>query len=103
MTVADSSAVAVTDADAVMLEAVLAGDTARARWPLQLALLPVPLRGVRLDDDPARRGDTDSVTIGRAVVCSAGWATTYMRVPSPASQRVGTGLAPGGGTRQWKA
>jgi N-acetylmuramoyl-L-alanine amidase len=41
-------------------------DTARARWPLQVAMLDTVPAVVRLDDDTAHLGTTDSLTIGRA-------------------------------------
>ncbi|HTI57220.1 MAG TPA: N-acetylmuramoyl-L-alanine amidase [Verrucomicrobiae bacterium] len=56
------------DTAQAVIEAVRGTDTVRARWPIRLALLDtVPLR-VRLDDDTAGRGNTDSITIGRALV-----------------------------------
>ena len=57
-----------TDTIPAVIEAVRGTDTARVTWPIRLALLdtlPVP---VMLDDDPAGRGNTDSITIGRALV-----------------------------------
>jgi N-acetylmuramoyl-L-alanine amidase len=50
------------------LEVVRGSDTARARWPLRLATLDAtrPLV-VRLDDDTALTGTTDSLTMGKAV------------------------------------
>ena len=42
-------------------------DTARARWPARIALVDSAPTIVEFDDDPARRGGTDSITIGRAV------------------------------------
>jgi N-acetylmuramoyl-L-alanine amidase len=51
-----------------LLEVVLGADTARATWPLQLSLLdPARPSVVVLDDDTARSGTTDSLTVGRAV------------------------------------
>ncbi len=45
-----------------------AGDTASARWPLQVEVVDTQFpRVVRLDDDTAGSGLTDSVTPGRAV------------------------------------
>jgi N-acetylmuramoyl-L-alanine amidase len=49
-----------------MVEAIRGADTVRAAWPIRLALLDsIPL-AVVFDDDTARRGDTDSLTVGRA-------------------------------------
>ncbi|HXE58123.1 MAG TPA: N-acetylmuramoyl-L-alanine amidase [Gemmatimonadales bacterium] len=50
-----------------VLEAIVGGDTARAPWPLAVALLDTLPPVVELDDDPAGRGDTDRITVGRAV------------------------------------
>lgn len=51
-----------------VLELVRGTDTLRAAWPVAL----MPLDGgpvvVELDDDAARRGDTDQLTVGRATV-----------------------------------
>ena len=51
-----------------VLEVALGADTVRAAWPLQLAVLD-PRRPpvVVLDDDTARTGTTDSLTVGKAV------------------------------------
>jgi N-acetylmuramoyl-L-alanine amidase len=50
----------------ITVEAIRGADTARAAWPLQLDLLDsVPLV-VEFNDDTAGRGDTDSLTVGRA-------------------------------------
>lgn len=54
-------------ADCAVLEVVLAGDTVRTPWPLALATLDGAPLPVELDDDRARRGGTDSLTIGRAL------------------------------------
>jgi N-acetylmuramoyl-L-alanine amidase len=49
-----------------VVEAVLGGDTARARWPLRIALLgPIPVLA-ELDDDSSRSGTTDRITVGRS-------------------------------------
>lgn len=50
----------------VVVEAILGADTARARWPIRLALLDTLPAVVEFDDDTARKGNTDSLTIGRA-------------------------------------
>jgi len=50
-----------------VVEAIRGADTARARWPLQLALLDSVPMLAELDDDSARAGTTDSVTVGRAL------------------------------------
>ena len=61
----DTLAAYAADTLAPVLEAVVGTDTARARWPLQLALLDTLPVTVELDDDPGGRGGTDSITIGR--------------------------------------
>ncbi len=48
------------------VEAIVGADTARARWPLQVATLDTMPVVTRLDDDTAHLGSTDSLTIGRA-------------------------------------
>jgi len=53
-------------ANSPVLELVLGTDTLLMRWPVQVAILDSALRVVSLDDDPARKGDTDGITIGRA-------------------------------------
>ena len=50
-----------------VLEAVRGSDTVRMRWPLRLTPLDGTPRAVELDDDPARVGDTDRITVGRAL------------------------------------
>ncbi|MFN8645284.1 MAG: N-acetylmuramoyl-L-alanine amidase [Gemmatimonadales bacterium] len=50
----------------VIVEAIRGADTARARWPLRLALLDSLPLVAELDDDTAGRGGTDSLTVGRA-------------------------------------
>jgi N-acetylmuramoyl-L-alanine amidase len=51
-----------------VLEVALGADTIRATWPLQLAVLdPARPPVVVLDDDTARTGTTDSLTVGKAV------------------------------------
>ena len=49
-----------------IVEAALAGDTVRLRWPLQVALLDTLPFVAELDDDTSSTGTTDSVTPGRA-------------------------------------
>jgi N-acetylmuramoyl-L-alanine amidase len=50
-----------------VIEAILGRDTVRAVWPIRIALLDsLPLL-VQLDDDTARSGQTDGITVGRAV------------------------------------
>lgn len=51
--------------DSVMFEAIIGPDTARARWPLRLALLDSVSQQVELNDDTASKGNTDSLTVGR--------------------------------------
>ncbi len=46
--------------------AILGHDTARASWPLNLRLLDSIPPVVQFDDDTARLGDTDSLTVGRS-------------------------------------
>ncbi len=50
-----------------VVEAIVGTDTARARWPLQVALLDTLPVAVELDDDSTGTGITDSLTVGRAV------------------------------------
>ena len=50
-----------------ILEAALAGDTVRARWPLQVALLDTLPVVTEFDDDTTGSGKTDSLTPGRAI------------------------------------
>lgn len=54
-------------APAPTIEVILGVDTARWSWPLQLAPLDGPPRLVSFDDDTARKGDTDQITVGRTV------------------------------------
>lgn len=53
-------------ANSPVLELVLGTDTLLLRWPVQVAILDSALQVVSLDDDPARKGGTDGITIGRA-------------------------------------
>jgi N-acetylmuramoyl-L-alanine amidase len=53
-------------ANSPVLELVLGTDTLLMRWPVQVAILDSALQVVSLDDDPARKGGTDGITIGRA-------------------------------------
>ena len=55
------------DTIAAVIEATRGADTARVRWPIRLALLDTVPLTVVLDDDSAGRGNTDSITIGRAL------------------------------------
>ena len=50
-----------------VVEAIVGTDTARARWPLQVAMLDTLPVAVELDDDSTGTGITDSMTVGRAV------------------------------------
>ncbi len=50
----------------MVVEAIRGADTARAVWPLRLALLDTLPLVAELDDDTAGRGGTDSLTVGRA-------------------------------------
>jgi N-acetylmuramoyl-L-alanine amidase len=55
------------DTSWAVLEAISGGDTARARWPLQLAVLDTLPILAELDDDTAGTGETDSITVGKAL------------------------------------
>ena len=55
------------DTTSAVIEAIAGTDTVRVRWPIRLALLDTIPLGVVLDDDTAGRGNTDSITIGRAL------------------------------------
>ena len=55
-----------TGDSAVTVEAILGSDTARVRWPLRLAVLDSVPELVEFNDDTAGKGDTDSLTVGRA-------------------------------------
>lgn len=50
-----------------VIEAIVGADTARVRWPLQVAILDTLPVAAELDDDSTGTGMTDSVTVGRAV------------------------------------
>ena len=50
-----------------VVEAIQGGDTARARWPLQVTALDTLPPIVEMDDDSAGTGLTDRITVGRAV------------------------------------
>lgn len=59
---------AVPVASCAALEVVAGGDTARAPWPLRLDTLDMAHPEVIvLNDDTAGTGDTDSLTVGRAI------------------------------------
>ncbi len=49
-----------------IVEAIKGADTVRARWPLRVSLLDSLPVVVELDDDTARTGKTDRLTVGRA-------------------------------------
>jgi N-acetylmuramoyl-L-alanine amidase len=51
---------------AIVIEAAIGADTARTRWPLKLVLLDSIPQVVEFNDDTAGKGDTDSLTVGRA-------------------------------------
>jgi len=53
-------------AKAPVLELVRGSDTLVMPWPVQVAILDSAIRVVSLDDDPAREGGSDGITIGRA-------------------------------------
>jgi N-acetylmuramoyl-L-alanine amidase len=50
----------------VLVEAIIGPDTALARWPIRLALLDSQPAVVEFNDDTARKGTGDSLTVGRA-------------------------------------
>jgi N-acetylmuramoyl-L-alanine amidase len=50
-----------------VLETVRGADTVRTRWPLQLSILDTLPIVAELDDDTARVGTTDGLTVGRAL------------------------------------
>ncbi|HEY8259200.1 MAG TPA: N-acetylmuramoyl-L-alanine amidase [Gemmatimonadales bacterium] len=62
----DSVSVSAAPGSWPTVEAIVGTDTARARWPLQVALLDTVPVVVEFDDDTAHVGTTDSTTIGRA-------------------------------------
>ena len=49
------------------IEVILGADTARWAWPIQMAPLSGAPRLVAFDDDTARKGDTDRITVGRTI------------------------------------
>jgi N-acetylmuramoyl-L-alanine amidase len=49
-----------------VVQAIHSGDTVRVRWPLQLALLDTLPIVTEFDDDTLGRGNTDSISPGRA-------------------------------------
>ncbi len=53
-------------ASPIIVEAIIGADTARATWPLRLALLDTLPSVVEFNDDTAGKGNTDSLTVGRA-------------------------------------
>ena len=55
------------DTSWAVLEAISGADTARTRWPLQMALLDTLPLVAELDDDSAHTGETDSITVGRSL------------------------------------
>ena len=50
-----------------VVEAILGADTARVRWPLQVAVLDTVPLVAELDDDSLHLGTSDSITVGRAL------------------------------------
>ena len=67
------------DSSWVRVEAIVGGDTARARWPLRIGLVdPARLRVIYVDDDTAGTGLTDSSLAGRA----APYATYHWFFPT---------------------
>ncbi len=59
-------AAAVEDTTLAILEAIKGSDTVRVRWPLRVAILDSLPTVVEMDDDTARTGKTDRLTVGRA-------------------------------------
>jgi N-acetylmuramoyl-L-alanine amidase len=55
-----------TDAFPV-IEAVLGADTVRSSWPISMRVLDTLPILIQLDDDTARTGQTDGITVGRAL------------------------------------
>ncbi|MEO8030951.1 MAG: N-acetylmuramoyl-L-alanine amidase [Gemmatimonadota bacterium] len=74
------------------IEAIIGTDTVRAPWPVQVTLLDSIPQLVELDDDTARTGTTDRLTVGR----SRPGATYQWFFPtgtrSAASARIGNDL-----------
>jgi N-acetylmuramoyl-L-alanine amidase len=60
-------ALGTSDTSWAVLEAISGPDTARTRWPLQMAVLDTLPLVAELDDDSAHTGLTDSVTVGRSL------------------------------------
>ena len=58
--------IATTDTFPV-IEAILGADTVRASWPIRMRALDTMPLLVQLDDDTARTGTTDGITVGRAL------------------------------------
>ncbi|MGH7499419.1 MAG: hypothetical protein ACREL3_11295, partial [Gemmatimonadales bacterium] len=56
-----------TDTSWATVEAIIGSDTARARWPLQVAVLDSMPVVAEFNDDTAHSGATDSSTSGRAL------------------------------------
>jgi N-acetylmuramoyl-L-alanine amidase len=54
------------DSTGPVIEAILGADTARAKWPVQVALLDTLPVLTELNDDTAHTGTSDSLTVGRA-------------------------------------
>ena len=50
-----------------VIEAILGVDTIRASWPISMRVLDTLPLLVQLDDDTARTGQTDGITVGRAL------------------------------------
>ncbi|HKV75230.1 MAG TPA: N-acetylmuramoyl-L-alanine amidase [Gemmatimonadales bacterium] len=55
----------VGDSAGPLIEAIQGVDTVRARWPVQITLLDSTPQVIMLDDDTARTGKTDRITVGR--------------------------------------
>ncbi|MEP6687622.1 MAG: N-acetylmuramoyl-L-alanine amidase [Gemmatimonadales bacterium] len=62
-----TSAVPSPDSLWPVVEAIVGTDTARVRWPLQVALVDTLPIVAELDDDSTGTGMTDSMTVGRAL------------------------------------
>jgi N-acetylmuramoyl-L-alanine amidase len=50
-----------------VIEVTLGAEKLRWSWPIQSALLAGPARVVAFDDDTARKGDTDGITVGKTI------------------------------------
>jgi N-acetylmuramoyl-L-alanine amidase len=56
-----------SDSGLASVEVIHEADTVRVPWPVHLTRLEAPLQLVELDDDPRGEGNTDGITVGRAL------------------------------------